>query len=364
MRVLTVISHYHRLEETPQGRRAYGSDRLPLAKIAALNAAIVGLHRHFGPRSNPAQQAWTLDIVVTSVEGANLLEWIGIEPPAYQVEYYDGPPLMLPFETQRIMRERAGGYDLYAYLEDDLIIDDPAFFEKIVWFSSTFGPKAVLTPLRYEMAHTGTLARLAVDRQLSRTALAPFRRSGSPATLSGVWNGKTQAFGLPDNPHSGTFAVTDEQLKLWMASDVFYDRDTSWVGPLESAATLAPGKVFDLYRATAPNPWFLAIEHFGTYYASQNEVEAGVFGEPPLLAWAEAAAASGAGVPAMLAEIAASAKTNNMLAAEVVKYRGRLEALENSCINLAATLAKTLWRKTSGPARAVRPRGQRLEEFG
>jgi len=129
MRLLAVISHFHRLEVAPGAGRKYGSDRLPFAKIAALNAAIVALHRHYGPQSRPPQRAWTLDIVVATVEGANLLEWIGIGSPAYQVEYYQGPPLMLPFEAQRIMCERAGGYDLYAYLEDDLIVDDPAFFE-------------------------------------------------------------------------------------------------------------------------------------------------------------------------------------------------------------------------------------------
>jgi hypothetical protein len=353
VRLLVVIPHYYRLESS-EGRRSYGSDRMPFARIAAFNAAIVALNRYYGARRRPGEGACTLDIVVVTVRGANLLEWIGLDASACEVEYFEGSPPMLPFEVQRIVGERAGAYDVYAYLEDDLIIDDPAFFEKILWFAAAFGPNALLTPLRYEMSYAGAPARIAIDRPLKGADIAPFSRSGAPETLTGTWNGKTQTFRLPENPHSAFFAVTDDQLKVWMRSSFFYDRDASWIGPIESAATFAPSKVFALYHASAPDPWFLAIEHFGAHYATLAAADGEVVGEPPLLAWAEAAAVAGAaGFPEALAHMAAGAKTSNVMAAEVVNHRGRLEALERSRSKLAAALARAIWRKAVGARRTT-----------
>src|SRR5207237_10657657 len=110
-----------------------------------------------------------LDIVVVTLRGRNVLDWIGIEPPAIAVEYFDGDPLMLGFEAQRLMRERAGGYDIYGYMEDDLGVTEPAFLDKIAWFAGQFGETALLLPRRYEMSSSGTLAKVAFAPQLSRT---------------------------------------------------------------------------------------------------------------------------------------------------------------------------------------------------
>lgn len=358
MRLLVTIAHYFKQEPVSQWVGAGGSGRSPFAKIAALNESIVALHRYFGPRRlalNPADplpgigpSGTVLDIVVMTTRGANLLEWIGIDPSAYAVSYFDGEPQMLPFEAQRIMSERAGDYDLYAYMEDDLIIDDPAFFAKIAWFADACGPRAMLLPIRYEMAHTGTPAKVAIGVRLSGQAIAPFRQSGAPLEVAGLWNGMKQTFHLPNNPHVGFFAVTDAQLKIWMDSGSFYDRDTSWIDPLVSAATLAPGKVFALYHSAKSDPWFLEIEHFGTRFASTLAQPGDLFGEPPLLGLVEAAAASGsAGVPSPLAAMTPGSKTNNMLVGETAELRHRLAALENSRSMLAVALAKAIWRKLS-----------------
>ena len=203
-----------------------------------------------------------------TVRGANVLDRIGIDPAEYRVEYFDGPPLMLAFEAQRIMRERAGGYDFYGYMEDDLSVTDPAFFDKIGWFAAEFGVDKMLVPARYEMSHTGTLAKMTIEPRLSGDTVKALRRAGLPAALSGRWHGREQTFQLPNNPHSGCYFLTDAQLKHWMAQPSFDDRDASWVDPLVSAATYAPGRVFGMYRAGEPDPWFLEIEHFGTFYAS------------------------------------------------------------------------------------------------
>src|ERR1700674_1187884 len=104
MRLLVTIAHYFKHEPSSEWLRAGGSGRSPFAKIAALNAEIIALHRYFGSRRlalNPADPQScvasgdpVLDIVVMTVRGANLLEWIGIDPSAYTVSYFDGKPQM------------------------------------------------------------------------------------------------------------------------------------------------------------------------------------------------------------------------------------------------------------------------------
>ncbi len=350
MRLLVTIAHY--FKETPVGDwyDTLGSGRAPLAKIAALNSEIVALHRYFGPRrlvadvnlqASDTMETHTVDIVIMTVRGANIIESIGIDPSTYRVEYFEGPPMMLAFEAQRIMRERAGEYDLYAYLEDDLTIVDPEFFQKIIWFIKAFGPDVMLIPTRYEMAHSGIPAKIEFSPRLSRKAVASFCRNEFAPALTTSWRGREHTFRLPNNPHSACFFVTDEQLKRWMTHPSFYDRDCSFVGPLESAATYAPGRCFAMYRPAEPDPWFLAIEHYGTRYSAALAPAGETYGEPPLLALAEAAAAAGAG----LASLPGSFSSINTAAAEVSRLRYQLERLSCSRSTLAKALAVAIWRK-------------------
>jgi hypothetical protein len=350
MRILVTIAHYFKREAGHDLYDALGSGRAPLAKIAALNSQIVSLHRYFGPRrvvGNPTLRAFdtvtanTLDIVIMTVRGANILDWIGIDPSLYRIEYFEGAPMMLAFEAQRIMRERAGDYDLYAYLEDDLTIVDPDFFAKILWFVETFGPDVMLVPTRYEMAHSGSLAKIEFSPRLSANTLAPFRRGEWAPALTASWHGREQTFRLPNNPHSACFFVTDDQLKRWIAQPSFYDCDSSFVDPLVSAATYAPGRAFGMYMPAEPDLWFLAIEHYGTRYAAAIAPEGETFGEPPLLALAEAATADGAA----LSSLGSGASTINTSVAEAAKLRYQLERLRRSRSTLAKALAAAIWNK-------------------
>jgi hypothetical protein len=356
MRVLVTIAHYFKQSREPSWHSGLGSSASPLPKIAALNAQIVGLHRYFGPRRlslNPSDPQGrsanddVLDIIVMTNRDANLLEWIGIDPTTYSVDYFDGAPLMLPFEAQRIMREHVDQYDLYAFMEDDLIVDDPAFFSKIAWFAQTFGPRAILLPIRYEMSSTGTPAKISLSGRLSEETRAPFQRPELATRLTGQWNGAEQSFCLPNNPHAGCYVVTNDQLRLWINERTFYDRDTSWVGVLESAATYAPGKVFGLYMAAEPDPWFLEIEHFGARFATRQNLADAIFGEPLLLTLAETAQAQGDANHTLNGVF----KTGNSLAeraAEAARLREELRVLKGSRSLLFKTLLGTMWRRARG----------------
>ncbi len=353
MRALITIVHYFKNEAHRDLREAPGSGRAPLARLAALNSQIVALHRYFGGNHlarDPRQAARfeslarpTLDIIILTVRGANLLEGIGIAPSVYRVEYFDGPPVMLGFEAQRLMREHAGAYDFYGYFEDDLTITDPAFLEKIGWFTSTFGPEMMLLPQRYEMAHSGTPAKVAIEPRLSKDALSSLRRPSLPPTLTGRWNGREQTFSLPQNPHAACFVLTGEQLQQWMRHPSFYDREVLWDDPLVSASTYGPGRVFGLYKPDEPDPWFLEIEHYGTYYSASLAPVGQTFGEPPLLALAEAAI--GKTDAAGMVGAQPPGTTINAMAAEAAHARRELETLLQSRSGLAKAFVAATWRK-------------------
>jgi hypothetical protein len=355
MRILVTIAHYFKQSGESTWYTGLGSSSSPLPKVAALNAQIVALHRYFGPRRlsfNPADpqgqsaaNTHTLDIVVMSKRNANLLDWIGIDAKTYSVDYFDGPPLMLPFEAQRIMRERVGQYDLYAYMEDDLIVDDPAFFAKIAWFASEFGPRAVLLPIRYEMASTGTPAKVSLSIHLSKEQTAPFERAEFARVVKGQWNGTEQTFRIPNNPHAGCYVLTDEQLRVWIAQPSFYDRDASWIDPLVSGATYALGKPFGLYMPAEPDPWFLQIEHFGARLAMRLNIDGQVFGEPLLLALAEAAQSDAGGPIKALASVGKIGDSLVERAAEAAQLREELRTLRASRSRLFKTLLATMLHK-------------------
>ena len=77
------------------------------------------------------------------------------------------------------------------------------------------------------------------------------------------------AFRRPTNPHSGCYFLNANQMASWAARGDFLDRDASWIGPLESAATLGVMKAFRVYKPSPENAAFLEVEHWGTGFIDQ-----------------------------------------------------------------------------------------------
>jgi hypothetical protein len=70
------------------------------------------------------------------------------------------------------------------------------------------------------------------------------------------------------NPHAGCYFLNGEQMREWASKPYFLDRDTNFIGPLESAATLGIMKTFRIYKTAGPDASFLEIQHFGTTFLS------------------------------------------------------------------------------------------------
>ena len=93
---------------------------------------------------------------------------------------------------------------------------------------------------------------------------APFQDVFVTPVATGSLLGTTVTFQRAKNPHAGCFFLNARQMPLWSTQPYFLDRDTSFIGPLESAATLSVMRTFRIYKPAPECAGFLEIEHFRT----------------------------------------------------------------------------------------------------
>jgi len=280
MRILVAIPHFFDLSR--EVRRAPEHGALagdPGPRIEALAACVSALHQLFGgPQviidiarreakdSNARFVAAKLDVVVCTTLGQHLLSRLPLDQSALRHHPSYAVPPLLGFECHAALYERLGDYYYYCYLEDDLIIRDPWFFAKLGWFHGQVGPGAVLLPNRYEVARGGVAWKAYLDGDLAAEVTAPFQNIADAPELKGSCLGLELTFCRPSNPHSGCFFLTSDQLRAWGRRRDFLDRDTRFVGPLESAATLGLMRAFRIYKPAPEVASFLEIEHAGTAF--------------------------------------------------------------------------------------------------
>jgi hypothetical protein len=255
--------------------------RDPEPRIAALTAAITALHQLYGPdqriieiatrTAHPANQmSWAqLDIVICTTGLDHLLPHLPLPPQAFDHHATHCPPPLLGFECHAVLRDRLGAYDYYAYLEDDLICRDPWLFLKLAWFRDQFGDRSLLQPNRYEVCPLGFVPKAYLDGELEPWLTAPYQDIRDDAVLACPFGGIPLAFRRTGNPHSGCFFLNSRQMEHWARRPDFLDRDTSFIGPLESAATLGIMRAFRVYKPAPEIASFLEIEHFGTAFIGQ-----------------------------------------------------------------------------------------------
>jgi len=268
-RVLVTIPHFF----NPEGDQRHGSTRKdPQPRIQALSRCVAALHQVLGSRqgvlqivsrtAHPANEAVAvdLDVVVCTTGGHHLADRLPLPPGFFSHEATAAEPKMLGFECHRVLRDRFGAYDWYAFLEDDLILHDPWALTKMAWFSRTFGPERLLQPNRYETSVHRTPRKLYIDGDLRKAVTDAFCPGDDPE-LAGDMLGRAVRFRRALNPHSGCFFLSAEQMGRWIAAPHFLDRDVRFIGPLESAASLGVMRSFRVYKPVMSNAAFLEIQH-------------------------------------------------------------------------------------------------------
>jgi predicted O-methyltransferase YrrM len=204
-----------------------------------------------------------LHLVVCTTRDRHVLEDLTVEGAYYEHRASDVEPPLLGFECHEVLRERLDGYDYYGYLEDDLILADPWFLSKLMAFRHVAGCEKLLLPNRFERTQDSPLLKAYIDGPIRTRYLASLRQpSASPQEIVRYLNVPILTR-RPRNPHSGCFFLHQIQMAKWATRSYFLDRDTSFVGPLESAATLGIARTFAIYKPAPRVANFLETEHCG-----------------------------------------------------------------------------------------------------
>ncbi len=275
MRILFTIPHYY--QATEEGKHA-SLDKDPRPRMIALSMGITALRSLYSQSQYmidiakcvtfPANQIDTpqIDIVVCTTQNAHLLAHLPLPTGTYHHNQTHAEPMLLGFECQAVLREALGKYDYYCYLEDDLILHDPWLFVKLNWFNHHAGNRCLLQLNRYEVSPNGKVAKAYVDGDLLPHLTAKFQNVQEQPQFIGKVMERAVKFQRTLNPHSGCYFLNAEQMEYWVKQPYFLDRDCSFIGPLESAATLGILKTFKIYKPASSHANFLEIQHFGSSF--------------------------------------------------------------------------------------------------
>lgn len=273
VRILFAIPHFC----DPSGDSRYSSmSPNTQGRLNAFTACISAIHQLFGKRHYLVDiakmmarqvnqhQGHEVDIVVLTTGDKHLLDDVPVPKNLYRHVAVDlKDPLMLEFECHAILRDGMGrGYDYYCFQEDDLVHHDPLFFTKLQWFNRHAGEANLLHPRRYEVTFRGDVHKLYLDGAIRKELTARWQNLDDQPEIQAQVLDAPLRFVRPLNPHSGCFFLNANQMAYWTAQPYFLDRDTSFIGPLESAATLGMMRTFRIYKTAPENADFFQIQHF------------------------------------------------------------------------------------------------------
>lgn len=208
------------------------------------------------PRCNISTES-SLDIVLCTTGDSHLADAI---PSHLAHRYATGlAPRLLGFAAQAILRNNAGEFDWYGYLEDDCEITDGLLFSKLAWFNAEFGPGVILQPNRFEISAGPVVQKLYIDGPIPGAPAMTTPPGGLHLEASAL--GRRWRFRRVSNPHSGCFFADAGQMVRLAADPAFGHYSDAFVGPLESAATLPVLRNFAVYKPALDNAAFLEMRH-------------------------------------------------------------------------------------------------------
>lgn len=277
MKILITIPHYY----NPDSNKHGSGRKDPTPRIRALSTCLFNLHSVFGNSQcminikdkniisvNPNSKN-QIDVIICTANQKHILEHMNLPQNFYIQQNTElENPKLLGFECQRILKENLGNYDYYCFMEDDLLINDSLFFEKLKWFNSKTENINLLQPNRYEASLGYKVLKSYIDGDINPRATINYQNIKEFSHMQSNFLGENILFQRPLNTHSGCFFLTSEQMRHWTDQPHFLDKDVSFISPLESSATLGIMKTFRIYKPAAQNANFLEIQHFGNAFIS------------------------------------------------------------------------------------------------
>ena len=127
-------------------------------------------------------------------------------------------------------------------------------------------------PNRFEWNPGGPAFKTYIDGDIARGGPPKSGVHPDDELLTADALGGRLVFRRARNPNSGMHLLTREQLLCWMDRPHWDDRDTSFVGPIESAANLGALKTFSIYKPSDNSVSFLEVEHLDRKFSSLPRV--------------------------------------------------------------------------------------------
>ena len=168
-------------------------------------------------------------------------------------------PKCLGFSARDYLLRHPQPADLNLYLEDDLVVHDPLFFDKLLWLSEATDYSSVLMPHRYEVLPLECIcSRFIIDGKIPVEFMSTWH-----IPCENVFSAKFLDYGIvefdrPSNPHSGFFALSKSQVEELQSVNLPVE---GFNGPLETAATFTVGQHFQILKPSLQQAAFFWIEH-------------------------------------------------------------------------------------------------------
>lgn len=272
MKILVTIPHYF-YAQSESSRFKSMKPSAKAERVRLLEQVIDRLQMYWGngvygavhsqKRFEPLASGFTLDIRIVTVKDRHLLDEIRVPASSYRHEQVDIDPLQLGFHCHRLMLENQGNYDLYGYLEDDILIEDGYLLQKIQHLTRCAEiagmQDALFQPQRFE----SSLGLEAAAKALYNAILMDWRIDPevSDKPLAMEFLGRQVVFERASLPHAGCFWINNAQLAQLDGKPNFGRLDHTWVTPLDTAASYAIGTNFKVYKPVLQDFHFLAVRH-------------------------------------------------------------------------------------------------------
>lgn len=280
LRLRVVIPHFYR-EGSSEGKGGYGSGRFGnrLPRSVALARCLEG-----ALSLNRAERDWILNLAEQQIELSSPSSLPGLSTVKVElhlfvtgdswlheiVELFSNrlilhelnlkDPRQLPLTVVRNLLDMPEPADLAIYLEDDLVIQDSHYVDKLSWFYQQTNHRFVLMPHRREFCVANAPQSLYVDGPIKEKGLeeAIFAGSETEVASGRFWDGQDVIFCKASNPHSGSFCLSAPQLAKLRSSQW---PPSSFVGPLETAATGTVLGQFPVLKTSWACREFLSLQH-------------------------------------------------------------------------------------------------------
>lgn len=221
--------------------------------------ASLGKGRPVVTRELPCSLGVELTIELYTPADVSLADALPVHPSLRILEPQVDSTLQVPQFASRRLLEQAHAYDVVGYLEDDLLIEDPEFFAKIVYCVAQSGGDYAFLPHRCEQIPNHGDVILSGDPDGGRPDL--FWDTGE--RLNVAWPLGERIFYRATNPHSGCFFLTSKQATRVLA----YWEERKWQaefqlsGPLEQAASGLLLPVLKIMKPIPEHYRFLMVRH-------------------------------------------------------------------------------------------------------